>query len=172
MAQEEPTTPAQVLVLPSAPPLPSGWGELLQETIAREDEEEADDLRSWHTSQLVPAMIDQSRAIQPLVRRRQWAQAAARAKDLHRLALQLVHRVYNRIPAPSPDILHKALRMEVLAVSLQQSCEGENPGRARFYARDILSILEDVRQPLLADPLDQLPEEPSPPSSPPEVDNP
>jgi hypothetical protein len=62
--------------------------------------------------------------------------------------------------------------MEVLAVSLQQSCEGENPGRARFYARDILAILDDVREPLLADPLDRLPEEPPPPPSPPEVDTP
>jgi len=145
---DEPSTPGlpigQVLGLGTPPALPSGWEPLLDEMNARSEigSPAAHGLFAWDIPRLLPAIRERASSIQRLTHDREWDEAAGTSADLRRLALHLIERYQHTYPSPETTALNRALRIEVLSQSLEESCAGENRGRAKHYAREIANIAE------------------------------
>lgn len=143
---------SRTLALTQPVMLPSGWAPLLARLRSHSADDSADDIANnladtslpdpgglfdWSPSQIVPAIQQRARIIERMTRRRQRAEALGTIADLHVLALHLIDRLAVQSPPPNGDALGAALQIEVLAECLRESCEGENPGRAPYYAREI-----------------------------------
>ncbi len=146
MTADAPTSASEALALPLPAGFPSGWDALLAAMRKPAPRDAASGPRAWGMPRLLSAMREQARGLETAVRRRQWDEASGRAADLHRLSLHLIDRIASQ-PTTDTARLWPALRLEVLVQSLEESCRGENPGRARTYARQIARLLDEMWAP-------------------------
>ncbi len=135
---DAPTTPL-LQIAPAAAPLPSGW-----EAAIGEDSPGAAGLAAWTFGQMLDSMEGRALEIERLARRKHWAAAAAQASDARRLALAMIRRARAAREAP-PGLLRSALRLEILADTLEAEAAAENRDRATILARRMTGEIRQTR---------------------------